>query len=136
MSALKLRIEAVRHAAKNRAAGYLDAAIAAAVQSTDTHLWIRREDFDRIRVEFSGPCGPGCQLRRTFAWFGLKDDGSCGCDAFAAKMDAWGPACWQHMEEIVDHLREAAAKRGLPFLATAARIAVARAIEAGTPPAG
>jgi hypothetical protein len=81
-------------------------------------------------------CGPGCQLRRTFAWFGLKDDGSCGCDEFAAKMDAWGPACWQHMEEIVDHLREAAAKRGLPFLATAARIAVARAIEAGTPPAG
>ncbi len=81
-------------------------------------------------------CGPGCQLRRTFAWFGLKDDGSCGCAEFAAKMDAWGPACWQHMEEIVDHLREAAAKRGLPFIATAARIAVARAIEAGTPPAG
>jgi hypothetical protein len=81
-------------------------------------------------------CGPGCQLRRTFAWFGIRDDGSCGCDAFAAKMDAWGDSCWQHMEEIVDHLREAAAKRGLPFLATAARIAVARAIEAGTPPAG
>ena len=81
-------------------------------------------------------CGPGCQLRRTFAWFGLKDDGSCGCAEFAAKMDAWGTACWQHMEEIVDHLREAAAKRGLPFIATAARIAVARAIEAGTPPAG
>lgn len=75
-------------------------------------------------------CGPGCQLRRTFAWFGLRDDGSCGCDAFAAKMDAWGDSCWQHMEEIVDHLRQAAAKRGLPFLATAARIAVARAIEA------
>jgi hypothetical protein len=81
-------------------------------------------------------CGPGCQLRRTFAWFGIRDDGSCGCAEFSAKMDAWGPACWQHMEEIVDHLREAAAKRGLPFLATAARIAVARAIEAGTPPAG
>jgi hypothetical protein len=81
-------------------------------------------------------CGPGCQLRRTFAWFGIRDDGSCGCAEFAAKMDAWGPACWQHMEEIVDHLREAAAKRGLPFIATAARIAVARAIQAGTPPAG
>lgn len=75
-------------------------------------------------------CGPGCQLRRTFAWFGLKDDGSCGCEAFAAKMDSWGDSCWEHMEEIVDHLRQAAAKRGLPFIATAARIAVARAIEA------
>jgi hypothetical protein len=136
MTALKLRIEAVRHAARNRAAGYWDAVVAAAVQSTDIHMWISRQDFDRISVQFAGPCGPGCQLRRTCAWFGLKDDGSCGCDAFAAKMDAWGPACWQHMEEIVNHLREAAAKRGLPFIATAARIAVARAIEAGTPPAG
>jgi hypothetical protein len=90
----------------------------------------------QCRAPATTHCGPGCQLRRTFAWFGIRDDGSCGCDAFAAKMDAWGPACWDHIEEIVDHLREAAAKRGLPFLATAARIAVARAIQAGTPPAG
>ncbi len=76
-------------------------------------------------------CGPGCQLRRTFAWFGIRDDGSCGCDAFAAKMDAWGPdQCIRRIEEIVQHLREAAAKRGLPFLATAARIAIGRAVEA------
>ena len=76
------------------------------------------------------PCGPGCQLRRSLAWWGIKDDGSCGCDSFAAQMDAWGQDCWAHLEEIVEHLRGAAAAKGLPFLATAARIMVARAIDA------
>jgi hypothetical protein len=75
-------------------------------------------------------CGPGCQLRRTLAWWGIRDDGSCGCDSFAAQMDAWGQSCWDHLEEIVEHLRGAAEKKGLPFLATAARILVARAIDA------
>ena len=85
----------------------------------------------QCRAPVPTTCGPGCQLARTFAWFGVKDDGTCGCSAYAAKMDAWGPSgCWQRLEEIVDHLREAAAKRGLPFIVTAARIAVARAIQA------
>ena len=76
-------------------------------------------------------CGPGCQLQRTLGWFGLKDDGTCHCKAYAAQMDAWGPdQCIRRIEEIVQHLREAAAKRGLPFLATAARIAIGRAVEA------
>lgn len=75
-------------------------------------------------------CGPGCQLRRTLAWWGIRDDGSCGCHAYAAQMDAWGDDCWNHLEEIVEHLRGAAEKKGLPFLATAARIMVARAIDA------
>lgn len=75
-------------------------------------------------------CGPGCQLRRTLAWWGIRDDGSCGCDSFAAQMDAWGDDCWAHLEEIVEHLRGAAETKGLPFLATAARILVARAIDA------
>jgi len=89
-------------------------------------------------------CGPGCQLRRTLAWWGIRDDGSCGCESFAAQMDAWGPdECWRRIEEIVEHLREAAEKKGLPFIATAARIMVGRAIEAAraeaadaTPPPG
>ena len=75
-------------------------------------------------------CGPGCQLKRTLAWWGIRDDGSCGCDSFAAQMDRWGDNCWAHIEEIVDHLRGAAAAKGLPFHSTAARILVARAIDA------
>ena len=74
-------------------------------------------------------CGPGCQLRRTLSWF-VRDDGKCGCTEFAAQMDRWGEDCWSHLEEIVEHLRGAAAAKGLPFVATAARILVARAIDA------
>jgi len=86
-------------------------------------------------------CGPGCQLRRSLAWWGIRDDGSCGCDSFAAKMDAWGPdECVRRIAEIVEHLRHAAEKKGLPFIATAARIMVGRAIKAAraeaTPPPG
>ena len=76
-------------------------------------------------------CGPGCQLKRSLAWWGIRDDGKCGCDSYAAQMDAWGPdQCFRRIEETVEHLQEAAAIKGLPFLATAARMMVARAIEA------
>ena len=148
MSALKLRLEAVRHAAKSRAAGYIDAVMAAAVQSTDIHVWIDREDFDRIRVQFAGPCGPGCQLRRALAWWGIRDDGSCGCHEYAAQMDGWAPdGCEARIDEIVAHLVEQAEKRGVILGAIAAASAttlVRRAIEAAraeaaaaaTPPPG
>lgn len=83
------------------------------------------------QLETNPPCGPGCQLKRSVAWWGIRDDGSCGCDSYAAQMDAWGPdECFRRIEEIVDHLRESAGKKSLPFLATAARMMVARAIEA------
>jgi hypothetical protein len=103
-----------------------------------------RNAIRQCRKPLPTTCGPGCQLRRSLAWWGIRDDGSCGCDLFAAKMDAWGPdECFRRIEEIVEHLREAAGKKGLPFLATAARIMVGRAIEAAraeaaaaTPPPG
>lgn len=76
-------------------------------------------------------CGPGCQLKRTLEWWGIRDNGTCGCTEYAAQLDQWGPdECIRRIEEIVEHLRGAAAKRGLPFLATAARIAIGRAVEA------
>jgi hypothetical protein len=90
-----------------------------------------RNAIRQCRKPLPTTCGPGCQLRRSLSWWGIRDDGSCGCDSFAAKMDAWGPdECWKRIEEIVEHLREAAEKKGLPFVATAARIMVGRAIEA------
>jgi hypothetical protein len=102
-----------------------------------------RNAIRQCRKPLPTTCGPGCQLRRTLAWWGIRDDSSCGCDSFAAKMDAWGQDCWDHIEEIVEHLRQAAEKKGLPFIATAARIMVGRAIEAAraaatpaTPPPG
>jgi hypothetical protein len=99
-----------------------------------------RNAIRQCRKPLPTTCGPGCQLRRSLAWWGIRDDGKCGCDSFAAQMDAWGDSCWDHIEEIVEHLRQAAEKKGLPFIATAARIMVGRAIEAAraeaTPPPG
>ena len=77
------------------------------------------------------PCGPGCRLSRSLAWFGLRDDGRCGCAEFARQMDAWGPdECERRLDEILGHLREAAAKRGLPWLDAVGRLAVTKAIAA------
>jgi hypothetical protein len=100
-----------------------------------------RNAIRQCRKPLPTTCGPGCQLRRSLEWWGIRDDGKCGCDSFAAQMDAWGPdECWKRIEEIVEHLRQAAEKKGLPFIATAARIMVGRAIEAAraaaTPPPG
>ena len=102
-----------------------------------------RNAIRRCRKPAPTTCGPGCQLRRSLSWWGIRDDGSCGCDSFAAQMDAWGPdECFRRIEDIVEHLRQAAEKKGLPFIATAARIMVGRAIEAAraeaaaTPPPG
>jgi hypothetical protein len=90
-----------------------------------------RNAIRQCRKPLPVTCGPGCQLSRSLAWWGIRDDGQCGCDSFAAQMDAWGPdECWKRIEEIVEHLRDAAGKKGLPFIAPAARILVARAIQA------
>jgi hypothetical protein len=81
----------------------------------------------------SDPCGPGCQLRRSLAWF-VRDDGKCGCTEYAAQMDAWGPdVCEARIDEIVAHLVEQAAKRSV-FLgavpSAAVTVIVRRAIKA------
>lgn len=75
------------------------------------------------------PCGPGCQLKRLLSWWGIRDDGTCGCDAFAAQMDSWGPdGCAAREDEILGHLAEAAVRRGLPFVPPAARVLIRQAI--------
>jgi hypothetical protein len=102
-----------------------------------------RNAIRQCRKPLPTTCGPGCQLRRSLSWF-VRDDGQCGCTEYAAQMDAWGcDECWKRIEEILEHLRGAAEKKGLPFIATAARIMVGRAIEAAraeaaaaTPPPG
>ena len=91
-------------------------------------------------------CGPGCQLRRTLAWF-VRDDGKCGCTEYAAEMDRDGPdKCEARIGEIVAHLVEQAAKKSV-FLgavpSAAILVVVQRAIAAAraeaaaaTPPPG
>ena len=138
-------MDALRAVEHMRPAGYMDAVIRSGVVRTepgvgevidisDTVYWdmVRTYSPDEFHARVSlYACGPGCQLKKSLAWWGIRSDGSCGCDCFAAQMDAWGPReCGRRLEEIVEHLRTAASENGLPFIAAAARIMVARAIDA------
>jgi hypothetical protein len=143
---VQLSRKAVATFAANRKPGYEPALIAAAIASDERSVTITRADYDRLRDQFTLLCGPGCQLRRTLAWF-VRDDGKCGCTEYAAQMDAWGPdGCEARIDSIVAHLVEQAAKKSV-FLgavpASAILVVVQRAIEAAraeatpaTPPPG
>lgn len=77
------------------------------------------------------PCGPGCQLSRLLAWWGVGKAPGCRCAAHAAQMDAWGvDVCQQHLTTILGWLREEAGSRGLPWLDAVGRLFVQRAIDA------
>jgi hypothetical protein len=79
-------------------------------------------------------CGPGCQLKRLLGWVRIKDDGSCGCDAHAAEMDAKG-ADWCESAKgeatILGWLREASAQRFplVPWVDAPARLLIRQAIQ-------
>lgn len=78
-------------------------------------------------------CGVGCHLARLLSWFGVRDDGRCGCAQHAAQMDALGPdGCEREIEQIMGWLREAAAKRLplVPWVDGPARLLVHQAIAA------
>jgi len=52
--------------------------------------------------------GPGTALKSILSELGIKPTKSCGCDAFASRMNIWGVAgCLEHREEIEAHLRTA-----------------------------
>ena len=78
-----------------------------------------------------GHRGAGYFLSRYLSWFGLRGSENCKCRVRARLMDQRGPDwCEENITEVLDWLREAAEEKGLPFVATAARILVARAIDA------
>ena len=130
---IRVSIEAAKSVSVLRPAGYM-AELLSSGEIDDGFVVLTDDAYDRLLLRYSGvtrPCGPGCQLKRALEWWGLRDNGSCCCGSYAAQMDMWGPdECWRRLEEIVEHLRGAAASQGLPFIATAARIMVGRAIEA------
>lgn len=58
-------------------------------------------------VRVPAPPGPGTKLKELLAEIGVKDDGGCGCRAYAAQMDAWGvDGCRARRAEIVARLKE------------------------------
>lgn len=73
--------------------------------------------------------GPGSCLKRALARFGITPTPGCECLRWAAIMDACGPDwCEAHAELICGWLRSEAARRRLPFSATAARFLIRAAI--------
>lgn len=78
--------------------------------------------------------GPGTELKKLLAGWPLyiKTTENCSCNAHALRMDveeARSPGwCIEHIDEIVGWLREEATKRGFPFLDTAGRLLVRRAV--------
>lgn len=73
--------------------------------------------------------GPGAELKRLLARFGITATAACDCHAKAEAMDQRGcDWCEEHIDEVVAWLRQEAHKRGLPFLDTVGRILVRKAI--------
>ena len=119
---------------------------------------ITKEDGDKITVDVDHPAyprepkpgfvpskpktapaspppqqGPGSELKSLLATFGIHASPTCKCNAMAGKMNdmeskepGW---CLAHIEEIVDVMEETAKARKLPFLRTAGRLLVKKAVK-------
>jgi hypothetical protein len=79
----------------------------------------------------ASPCRAGAALHELLAGppFFFASGGDCGCESFAAQMDAWGcDEVIRRIDQVVAHLEQQAARRGLPFHRVAGRILVRRAV--------
>lgn len=76
------------------------------------------------------PSGPGTELKTMLGKLGIKPQGGCGCESYAAEMDKNGVEwCEQNVDTIVGRMRKEAEKRKLPFVDAAGRMLVKRAIK-------
>lgn len=85
--------------------------------------------IDTKHLAYPRPRGPGTELKAILASLGLAASGDCKCESRVALMDARGcDWCAANEGQIVGWLRESAGERGLPFLDSAGRLLVRRAI--------
>jgi hypothetical protein len=74
--------------------------------------------------------GPGTCLERMFHLLLIEQTEECPCYEHARTMDAWGPdGCREHLNEIVEWLREESIRRKMLFSEKAARVAVKTCIK-------
>ncbi len=74
--------------------------------------------------------GPGTELKKMLARFGIRPTKSCKCNARAAMMDHKGPDwCERNLEKIVGWLKEESDRRKLPFVKSLGRMLIRRAIK-------
>lgn len=114
--------------APHRRPGYLEAVEAAALRADEEAVWLDEDGYEALRLQYRR-CGVGCQLTRILKRWGIVAQEECGCRGYAAQCDSWGPdGCTAREGEILTHLGEQAAARGLPFSRLAARLLLWRAI--------
>ena len=96
------------------------------------HAGIKPEDMLNARVPAPPPeipDGPGTELKKMLAWLGITAAPGCRCNQRAVTMNLWGAdECERRIDEIVAWLKEEAERRKMPFVETAARLLVRRAI--------
>lgn len=116
--------------ARCRQRGYTLEDVLPCVAARDGDMWTIDVDHPAYpNAKPSSTTGPGTELKALLAKFGIHASPTCGCNAMARKMDAWGPdESLKHLEEIVDVMEETAKKRNLPFIRSAGRLLVRRAI--------
>lgn len=75
------------------------------------------------------PYGPGTILSGMIATMGIKVTSNCSCKKHAIEMNEKGPEwCEENINTIIGWLKEESNKRGIPFIETAAKLIVNRAI--------
>ena len=73
--------------------------------------------------------GPGTELHRILARWGIRETSKCACKSREREMNAWGPdKCLERIDRIVDWMAAEAKKRHLPFVRAAAVLLVRRAV--------
>lgn len=78
------------------------------------------------------PCGVGQEIKKLLAYIGITSTPTCGCNAYAAKLDMDGPdLATDNIEEILDWMHEQAKQRELEkfFVRSAVRLMVQLAIK-------
>lgn len=53
--------------------------------------------------------GPGTRLAELLRSVNIRVVDDCECEEWIDKMNAWGPTCIDHRQEIIDRLRDKAA---------------------------
>ena len=125
---MRFKVTNIWDISKYRRPGYLDAVRAASTPVSETVWEMSKEDYDRIREEYTLG-GPGTELKRLLKMIGIMATPNCQCNQRAKVMDERGVQwCRDNIEEIVDWLKEESDKRGMLFVRSVARMVVSRAI--------
>lgn len=124
----RFRLETLELAAARRPSGYKDDVLSHGVV-VDGWVEISDESHAALREKYAPSAGPGTELKKLLALFGIHPDGDCPCNKYATQMNLWGPdECIARIDEICGWLQDAARERGLPFAAPLARTLVRRAV--------